>query len=133
MAKEKILVVEDDRDLRLGLARRLQASGYSVVLAADAIAAVRTARIEVPDLILLDIGLPAGNGFTVMEHYSQLGSLGAIPVVVLTGRDPSVTEARARNMGVAGFLIKPVENDKLLSTIARALRGEPDPAAIDTP
>jgi len=96
-------------------------------------AAVRLARIEVPDLILLDIGLPAGDGFTVMEHYAQLGSLGAIPVVVLTGRDPSVTEARARNMGVAGFLTKPVENDKLLSTIARALRGEPDPAAIDTP
>jgi len=68
-----------------------------------------------------------------MEHYSQMGSLGAIPVVVLTGRDPSVTEARARKMGVAGFLIKPIENEELLSTIARALRGEPDPAAIDTP
>ena len=51
------------------------------------------------------------------------------PVVVLTGRDPLVIESDVRKYGVAGFLTKPADNDELLGVIARALRGEPDPAA----
>jgi DNA-binding response OmpR family regulator len=128
MTKRKILIVEDDDDLRQGLARRLTASGYDVALAADGLAAVSAARTERPDLVLLDIGLPGGNGLTVLHRYSDSAALMFTPVVVLTGRDPMAIEGAVRKFGVAGFLTKPADNDELLLVIERALRGEPDPA-----
>ena len=79
MTKSKILVVEDDDDLRLGLARRLTASGYDVVLAADGLAAVGAARTDRPDLVLLDIGLPGGSGLTVLRRYSDSAALDVHP------------------------------------------------------
>lgn len=118
---KKILIVEDDRDLRRALTIRLKANGYDVVTAEDGMYAVSTARKEHPDLVLLDIGLPAGDGFTVLERYSNLSDLCDIPVVVLTGRDPKVTEPAVRAHYVAGFLRKPVNNDVLLNTISDAL------------
>jgi DNA-binding response OmpR family regulator len=129
MSPSKILVVEDDDDLRKGLARRLGASGYDVVLAGDGLAAVSEATAERPDLVLLDIGLPGGSGLTVLRRYSDSAALVFTPVVVLTGRDPVAIEADVRKYGVAGFLTKPADNDELLRVIARALRGEPDPHA----
>jgi two-component system, OmpR family, KDP operon response regulator KdpE len=127
----KILVVEDDDDLRRGLARRLESSGYHVVLASDALAAVTTARAERPDAVLLDIGLPGGSGLAVLRRYSDDAALILTPVIVLTGRDPMSIEDAVRAFGVAGFLTKPAENDELLGVIERALRGEPDPAAAN--
>ena len=120
MAK-KILIVEDDRDLRRALTIRLRATGYDVVTAEDGLYAVSVARKEHPDLVLLDLGLPGGDGLTVLERYQNLSDLCAIPVVVLTGRDPRVAEPAARAYGVAGFLRKPVDNEVLLDTIRDAL------------
>ena len=124
----KILIVEDDRDLQRALAIRLHASGYHVVTAEDGISAIATARKEKPDLVLLDLGLPAGNGFTVLESFSKMPGLWDTPVVVLTGRDPSVAEPQARQYGISAFMRKPVDNDVLLATIAESLAtaGPPD-------
>jgi hypothetical protein len=74
-------------------------------------------------------GHPGGSGLTVLQRYSDCASLARTPVVVLTGRDPMALEGDVRKFGVAGFLIKPAENDQLLGVIERALRGEPDPGA----
>ncbi len=120
MAK-KILIVEDDRDLRRALTIRLRASGYDIVTAEDGMGAVRTANDEKPDLVLLDLGIPVGNGFTVLDRFNMLRDLCDTPVVVLTGRDPTVAEPMARNYGISAFLRKPVDNDILLATIAKAL------------
>ena len=62
MNGKKILIVDDDHDLVLGLSARLKANGYNVVCAGDAISAITVARKEAPDLIILDLGLPAGDG-----------------------------------------------------------------------
>jgi DNA-binding response OmpR family regulator len=90
---------------------------------------VRAARSERPDLVLLDIGLPGGNGLTVLHRYAESAALMFTPVVVLTGRDPMAIEGAVRKYGVAGFLTKPTDNDELLNVIERALRGERDPGA----
>jgi DNA-binding response OmpR family regulator len=127
--QSKVLVVEDDDDLRRGLMLRLRTYGYDVVAAQDGVAAVSIARQEQPDLVLLDLGLPGGDGFTVLERYANLPALCAIPVVVLTGRDPRTSEPAARKFHVAAFLRKPVDNDVLARTITLALRGETVPAA----
>ncbi|MGV8966905.1 MAG: response regulator transcription factor [Cellulomonas sp.] len=128
-ATAKILIVEDDNDLRRGMLLRLRAFGYEVAAAQDGVGAVSVALAEQPDLVLLDIGLPAGDGLTVLERYADLPALSALPVVVLTGRDPRTTEPEVRQFNIAAFLRKPVENDVLATTIERALRGETIPTA----
>jgi DNA-binding response OmpR family regulator len=125
MSGRKVLIVDDDRDVLRALSLRLKASGYSVVVAADGIAAVSVAKNEVPDVIILDIGLPGGDGFTVMERLGSILPVAHIPIIILTARDTSGNEARARAAGAHAFLQKPVDNDVLLETIRKAL-GESD-------
>ena len=66
MSGKKILIIDDDQPLLLGLSARLKANGYGVVSAMDGISAIAVARKEAPDLIILDLGLPAGDGFLVL-------------------------------------------------------------------
>jgi len=121
-SKAKVLIVEDDDDLRRGLTRRLQNSGYEIVQATDGVAAISVARRERPDVVLLDLGLPAGSGLIVLERYANLPDLSTIPVVVLTGRDPRIAEPATRKFHVAAFLQKPADNKDLVEAIERALR-----------
>jgi two-component system cell cycle response regulator len=118
---KKILVVDDDKDLLRGLAIRLKASGYSIVVAADATFAIMTARKEHPDLILLDLGLPGGDGFKVMERLRSIDELTGIPVIILTGKDASEVVDKAREAGAWAYFQKPADNEKLLAVIRRAL------------
>jgi CheY-like chemotaxis protein len=120
MSGKKILVVDDDKDQLLALAITLKAKGYVVVSAMDAVSAISMARKERPDLVLLDLGLPAGDGFVVMERLKNLIPLATIPVVIVTARDLAC-EPRALSAGATAFLQKPVENDLLLATVQRAL------------
>jgi len=121
MTNFKILIVDDDQDLLHGLSIRLKAYGYKVVFAADAISAISAARKEEPDLMILDIGLPCGDGFTVMQRMSTLGGLADIPVIVLTGRDVFANREKALGAGARAFLQKPVDNNLLLATIRQTL------------
>lgn len=75
MTKAKILIVDDDQDIRPLLGHRLKSEGYEPVFAGDAITAVNTARKEAPDLILLDLGLPAGDGRIVIERLKAMPAL----------------------------------------------------------
>jgi CheY-like chemotaxis protein len=103
MTGEKILVVEDDLDLLRGLNVCLRTNGYNVVAATDGISAISVARKEEPSVIILDLGLPAGDGFSVMERLKSLIPLAHIPVVVLTGKDPAGNLERALTAGAQAF------------------------------
>ena len=116
----KILIVEDDVDQQRGLVLRLRASGYSVVVAGDAVQAISVARKELPDLILLDIGLPGGDGHLVLDRLSALAATSKIPVIVLSGKDPSGHRERVLDAGAVAFFQKPVDNAVLLEAIAEA-------------
>jgi len=118
-------VVDDDKELARALSLRLKANGYRTVVATDGVTAVSAARKELPDVILLDIGLPAGDGFTVIEWLSSIAELSSIPIVVVTARDPATAKKQALDAGAVGFLQKPVDNDVLLTAIRKAL-GESD-------
>ena len=103
MAQPKILIVDDDADHRRGLNLRLRANHYDTAFAADAMQAVSAARKDRPDLVLLDLSLPGGDGIVVMERFRANAELSVIPVIVITGRDPLVnraTRARGRRRGV---------------------------------
>jgi two-component system KDP operon response regulator KdpE len=120
MIRNKILVVDDDEDMRRGLGIRLKAVGYNVVFAYDAISATGMVRKEKPDLIILDIGLPGGDGFIVMERLVSITET-SVPVIVLTGRDPTTNRKRALDAGAKAFFLKPADNDELLAAIGKAL------------
>lgn len=121
MRKPKILVVDDDPDLVKALRLRLRANNCEIVTAADGYSVVATAQKEHPDLIILDLGLPAGDGFVVLERLQSNDTLSAIPVIVLTARDPQNNEERALKAGAAAFFQKPVDNDELLNVIRVSL------------
>ena len=121
MSKKKILIVDDDQDLLKGLRVRLRAHNYATVFATDAVSAISQAKNENPDLILLDLGLPAGDGFLVMERLSNVDSMASIPVIVLSARDPEANRAKAVQAGAKAFLQKPADNEELLSAIESTL------------
>src|ERR1700679_642757 len=80
MSGKKILIIDDDQHLLMGLTARLEANGYSVVSATDAISAIAVALNEAPDLVILDLGLPAGDGLLVLDRIKGLADLAGTPV-----------------------------------------------------
>jgi len=118
---KKILIVDDDRHLVLGLSARLRANGYTVTSAEDAISAIATARREQPDLVILDLGLPGGDGFIVLERMQELTDLTGIPVIVLSARNPAENKQRALDARAVAYFRKPPENHEFLSAIRQAL------------
>jgi DNA-binding response OmpR family regulator len=119
--EKKILIIDDDDHLLLGLTARLKTNGYAVVWASDAVTAISVARKEAPDLIILDLGLPAGNGFLVLDRMRALSDLVAIPVIVLSARDPADNKRRSLDAGAAAYFQKPPDNHEFLMAIRRAL------------
>ncbi len=121
MAKPKILVVDDDPDLIRALRLRLRASNYEVTTATDGYTAVAAAQKERPALIILDLGLPVGDGFVVLDRLQAIDSLSSIPVIVLSARDPQANEERALKAGASAFFQKPADNDELMNVIRVSL------------
>jgi CheY-like chemotaxis protein len=87
----------------------------------DALSAVTEVRKHEPDLILLDLGLPAGDGFVVMDRFKCVPALAIIPIIVVSGRAGAANRERAVKAGAKAFLEKPVDNVELLAVIRQAL------------
>jgi two-component system KDP operon response regulator KdpE len=121
MASSKIMIVDDDPDLRQALRLRLRANKYETVNAVDGYSAIAMAYKEQPDLIILDLGLPAGDGFVVLDRLQKDDKLSTIPVIVLTARDPQGSERRALQAGASAFFQKPADNAELLDVIRATL------------
>ena len=124
MSNKKILVVEDDADVRLGYHVLLKANHYDTFFAADSISAIAEARKHQPDLILLDLGLPAGDGFIVLERFRAMPILSVIPVIVVSARDLHGNKERALKAGAKAFVQKPWNDSELLALVGQLL-GQP--------
>jgi len=122
MLEKKILIIDDDPDLLLGLTPRLKANGYSVVTAPDAASAMAMARRELPDLIILDLRLPAvRDGLVLPRKISRTAELTKTPVIVLSSANAAQFEKRVLDAGAIGFFQKPPVNDELLAAIRQAM------------
>jgi two-component system KDP operon response regulator KdpE len=121
MSKPKILVVDDDPDLMRAMRLRLRANNYEVTTASDGYSAIASAQKERPALIILDLGLPVGDGFVVLERLQNIDALSSVPVIVLSARDPQSNEERALKSGAAAFFQKPADNDELMNAIRASL------------
>ena len=122
MEQPKILIIDDDPNLRQALKIRLQANHYDTVQASDGYAAMAVAQRENPNLIILDLGLPAGDGFVVLKRLQDSDALSSIPVIVLTARDPQSNQEKALQAGATAFFQKPADNSELLAVIRATLR-----------
>lgn len=121
---KKVLVVDDEKDFLRILGAQLKAGGYEVAFAVDGLSAVTAAKEEKPDLIILDIGLPAGNGFNVMRRLSKLTQTAFVPVIIVTGQDYPFAKKQSLEAGAKAFLQKPVEQDELLDVMEKVLVSE---------
>ena len=134
-ARPKILIVEDDEDFRRSLNLRLRAQNYDTAFADDAFAAITAAAREQPNLILLDLGLPAGDGFVVMERLQKNPALACIPLIVITCREPWKNRDRSLKAGACAFFQKPPDNYELMDAIRNilAMQGNGQDANGTTP
>jgi DNA-binding response OmpR family regulator len=127
----KILVVEDDPDVSLGYRILLEANHYDTVLAADSSAAMNQASTHQPDLIILDLGLPAGDGFLVLDRLQANARLSMIPVIVVSARDVRGNKDRVLKAGARAYVQKPWNDSELLTLISQ-LAGRSEPLVSQT-
>ena len=128
-AGKLVLLVDDDEDLLVALAAPLRRQGFDVAVATDAVTAVSTAVKQPPDVVVMDIGLPGGDGTMVMQRLHSLPQLAGVPVLMLSGRDPEKHRDAALAAGAAAYLApKPIAPDQLTAAVVEALGGDPAPS-----
>ena len=123
MAK-KILVADDEFNIVKLIASRLMANNYEVVTASDGMQAVAKAHKEKPDLIILDIKMPAGGGVTVYDNLKTSLDTTFIPVIFITAYPSEEMRNEVLKKGAADFIPKPFNADDLLVTVRKTLGDE---------
>jgi len=118
---QKILIVEDDPSILRALTIRLKANGFEVSVAHDGLSGMQAAALEEPDLVLLDISMPAGDGFTLAERMQDHPPTAGTPFIFMTASMRPDLRQRARAVGAAGFIQKPFVTAELLSAVQNAL------------
>jgi DNA-binding response OmpR family regulator len=118
----RVLVVEDDEEIAQVLQRSLRLEGYEVRLAADGEAALDHAASYVPDLVVLDLGLPKLDG---MEVARRLRAADDVPILMLTARDALEARVEGLDAGADDYLVKPFERQELLARMRALLRRRP--------
>ena len=115
----KILLVEDNEAIIMGLQYLLEQEGYNCLVARRRREAERMLQKELPDLMLLDIGLPDGDGYQLCQTLRQQYDF---PIIFLTAREEEEDVVRAFDLGADDYIIKPFRNRELLSRIKNVLR-----------
>lgn len=123
MARQMILVADDDKDLVRALSIRLRAAGFDVVGAHDGEEAFKVAQENKPDLIILDVRMPAGGGFSSIDRLKHSLATRNIPVIFLTAFDDEEMMEQARSLGCAGFFRKPFDDAEFMEAIHKVLTG----------
>jgi DNA-binding response OmpR family regulator len=118
----RVLVVEDDEAIAQVLQRSLRMEGYDVKIADDGIAALDVAHAFLPDLVILDLGLPRMDGIDVAKTMRQTDD---VPILVLTARDAVESRVEGLDAGADDYLVKPFERQELLARLRALLRRRP--------
>ena len=117
---KRILVVEDNADLAGGLRRNLEHEGHRVSVAATAADALAFARLEVPDLVVLDLGLPDRDGYHVLEQLRATGC--QTPVLILSARGLESDKVKGSRLGADDYVTKPFGVVELMARVGAHLR-----------
>jgi CheY-like chemotaxis protein len=123
MSRPIVVVADDDKPLLKAIGLRLEAAGFEVFLAQDGYMAVQAARRLHPDVMLLDVGMPAGDGFSVCERVVQLGAAGDLEppqFVYFSGSDEAARSDKRR--GAYAFVRKPFDPPALAAIVRGAVK-----------
>jgi DNA-binding response OmpR family regulator len=118
----RVLIVEDDDDIAQVLQRSLRLEGYETRIAGDGEAALGAANDFVPDLVVLDLGLPKLDGMDVARRLRQSDD---VPILMLTARDALEARVEGLDAGADDYLVKPFERQELLARLRALLRRRP--------
>ncbi|HKE56927.1 MAG TPA: response regulator [Pyrinomonadaceae bacterium] len=116
-----ILVADDSVDNVVVVSLDLQAEGYKVVTASNGEEAVNVARLTHPNLILMDISMPLLDGLAAARKIHEIEALQDVPVVAITALSTEGFQRAAYDVGVAGYLVKPIDFDRLHQLVRRLL------------
>jgi DNA-binding response OmpR family regulator len=122
----RILIAEDERDIRDLIAFVLRFAGYEVVTAADGEEACQLALRETPDLILLDVRMPKMTGYQACQWIKAEPALQRIPVVFLSAKSQETEVQAGLAAGAQKYLLKPFAPDQLVNKLSEILRGRPN-------
>jgi DNA-binding response OmpR family regulator len=120
VARRRILVVEDDPSISLGLRINLEAEGFEVLAAEDGESGLDAARSAHPDLVILDVMLPKMNGFQVLQAIRREGL--TMPIIVLSARSAEMDKVTGLELGAEDYVAKPFSLAELLARVRAALR-----------
>ena len=121
MAK-RILLVDDEPDIRITLSRRLKANGYEIDTAENGMEALEKVKVSLPDLVILDVMLPELNGYQVCRTLREDAKTRDLPVLMLTAKAQQTDKFWGEKIGVTAYLTKPVDENILIKTIDEILR-----------
>jgi DNA-binding response OmpR family regulator len=118
----KILVADDERDIRELIGYTLRFAGFEVVLVADGIAAIEQAPLEQPDLILLDVRMPRVTGYDVCRLLKEDPATSAIPIVFLSAKGQEGEIQEGLDSGAVEYIVKPFTPDDLTDQVREVLQ-----------
>jgi two-component system alkaline phosphatase synthesis response regulator PhoP len=123
--KQRVLVIEDDPSISLGLRINLESEGYEVATAEDGEAGLGLVREDKPDLVILDVMLPKLNGFQVLQTVRGEGLM--MPIIILSARTGEMEKVTGLELGAEDYVAKPFSLAELLARVRAALRRGPRP------
>jgi CheY-like chemotaxis protein len=121
LAMKTVLLVDDDNTFLLTIGVRLKSMGYTVYAAQDAVNAISAVRKNNPDVVVLDVSLPAGDGFLVADRLRNLVTSATTPIIFVTASEKAELRERAMKLGAVEFLQKPFDAATLADAIESAL------------
>ncbi|HEY4015326.1 MAG TPA: response regulator transcription factor [Polyangiaceae bacterium] len=121
----RVLVIEDDESIMLGLRINLQTEGYTVLEADDGAKGLAMARADRPDVVILDVMLPTMNGFQVLQAIRREGL--PMPIILLSARTGEMDKVTGLELGAEDYVAKPFSLAELLARVRAALRRGPRP------
>ncbi|GJM04120.1 MAG: two-component system response regulator [marine bacterium B5-7] len=119
---KRILIIDDDIDMRQILSLKLKKLGYSVLEAEDGNAGLKKLKSESPDMVMVDVNMPGMDGFEFCEHAAKLKSEKHIPIMVMTAQDDQASIDKAYKKGATDFITKPINYVKLVHRIRFSIR-----------
>ncbi len=114
-----ILAIDDSRTIRALLTATLEKAGFAVTTAVDGVDGVEKFQEAQADLVITDVNMPNKDGFGVIDDIRQGSVNRAVPVLVLTTESGAALKERARKAGATGWIVKPFDDDALVSVIRR--------------
>jgi DNA-binding response OmpR family regulator len=128
MKPTRVLVIDDEEDIRMLVSELLGRAGYEVLEAADGRAGLRILHESVPDLVVLDVSMPFLDGWQTLERIRDLSD---VPVIMLTARDGELEKVRGLKAGADDYVTKPFGRQELLARVEALLRRGAEPMVVD--